>query len=90
MEIARPKISRQIKPRCASLQPPHRSIVDRRRSKQRVQLKVMSPPESFSFSFSDSFSFSFLFILYLSPRPFLTKEKEKEKEKENENENENE
>jgi hypothetical protein len=44
----------------------------------RVQLKVMSPPESFSFS--DSFSFSFLFILYLylSPRPFLTKEKEKE------------
>jgi hypothetical protein len=42
----------------------------------RVQLKVMSPPKSFSFSFS----FSFLFILSLSPRPFLTKEKEKEKE----------
>jgi hypothetical protein len=46
----------------------------------RVQLKVMSPPESVSFSVSYSFSFSFLFILYLylSPRPFLTKEKEKE------------
>jgi hypothetical protein len=45
-----------------------------------VQLKVMSPPKSFSDSFS--FAFSFLFILYLSlsPRPFLTKEKEKEKE----------
>jgi hypothetical protein len=49
-----------------------------RRAAKEVQLKVMSPPKSFSFSFSYSFSFLFILSLSLSPCPFLTNENEKE------------